>query len=104
LTFFLAGLILWNLGFREAAMKNITISIDDELAENIRKAAEKAGKSVSSYLVEAGREKLRTEEPEEPHRRGRQWEALQKILSGPMWDVTEDGRMPTAEERNARRR
>jgi hypothetical protein len=35
--------------------------------------------------------------------RNRQAEALDRILAGPMWDVTEDGRMPTAEQRNARR-
>ncbi|PYE87340.1 hypothetical protein [Phyllobacterium leguminum] len=84
-------------------MKNITISMDDELAQRIRVAAAKAGKSVSRYMAEAGREKVQAEEPEETGRRGRQWEALQKIFSGPQWDVTEDGRMPTAEERNARR-
>ena len=29
-------------------------------------------------------------------------EALERILSGPKWNVTVDGRMPTSDERNAR--
>jgi len=29
--------------------------------------------------------------------------ALARILSGPMWEVLERGRMPTVEDRNARR-
>jgi len=33
--------------------------------------------------------------------RNREMKALERVLSGPMWDVTENGRMPTAEERNA---
>ncbi len=36
-------------------------------------------------------------------KRNRQLEAIERILAGPKWDVTIDGRMPTAEERNARR-
>lgn len=86
-------------------MKNITISIDDELAQRIRLAAKEAGKSVSRYMAEAGREKVQTEnrQTEDSERRSRQREALQRILNGPMWDVTENGRMPTSEERNARR-
>ena len=31
-----------------------------------------------------------------------QSEALERILSGPQWDVSENGRMPTTDERNAR--
>ncbi|KXF76725.1 hypothetical protein ATN84_11870 [Paramesorhizobium deserti] len=81
-------------------MKNITISMDEELAQRIRVAAAKAGKSVSRYMAEAGEEKMQAEGTS---RRSRQLEALEKILSGPQWDVTENDRMPTAEERNARR-
>jgi metal-responsive CopG/Arc/MetJ family transcriptional regulator len=82
-------------------MKNITISMDDDLARHIRIAAAKAGVSVSRYLAEAGREKVRSDET--AAKRNRQEEALEKIFSGPKWDVTENGRMPSAEERNARR-
>jgi hypothetical protein len=84
-------------------MKNITISMDDETALRTRVAAAKAGKSVSKYLAEAAREKIDADEAAAGHRRNRQLEALERILAGPKWDVTENGRMPAAEERNARR-
>lgn len=78
--------------------------MDDELARRARVAAARAGKSVSRYLGEAAREKIEAEEAiAAKETRNRQREALEKILAGPKWDVTENGRMPTAEERNARR-
>ena len=84
-------------------MKNIAISMDDETALRTRVAAAKAGKSVSKYLAEAAREKIEADEAAAGHRRNRQLEALEHILAGPKWDVTENGRMPTGKERNARR-
>ena len=85
-------------------MKNVTISMEKALAARIRVAAAKAGQSVSRYLAEAGREKLESDTRNElGEKRNLQLEALEKILAGPKWDVTENGRMPTREERNARR-
>ena len=85
-------------------MKNVTIAMDDELAHRVRVAAAKAGQSVSRYLADAGREKVEADESaSRATLRNRQLEALQRVLSGPMWDVAQNGRMPTAEERNARR-
>jgi plasmid stability protein len=85
-------------------MKNITISMDDELAQATRVAAAKEGKSVSRFMAEAAREKLRRQEPRKTEGKSNpQLEALKRIWAGPKWDVTIDGRMPTAEERNARR-
>jgi len=85
-------------------MKNVTISMDEELAQRIRIAAAKAGQSVSRYLAEAGRARMEADaSAARPSKRNPQMEALERVLSGPMWNVTEDGRMPTAEERNARR-
>jgi hypothetical protein len=86
-------------------MKNVTISMDDVLAQRIRVAAAHAGQSVSRYLAEAGQ--MRIDQEDRPQLdedlRQRQREALKQILAGPKWDVTVDGRMPTADERNARR-
>ena len=86
-------------------MKNVTISMDDALAQRIRVAAAQAGQSVSRYLAEAGQRRI--EQDERPTldeaKRKSQMAALERILSGPKWDVTIDGRMPTAEERNGRR-
>jgi hypothetical protein len=86
-------------------MKNVTISMDDALAQRIRVAAARAGESVSRYMAEAGRQRVEQEEKStiDEDKRRRQREALARILSGPKWDVTVDGRMPTADERNARR-
>lgn len=83
-------------------MKNVTISMDEELAQRTRVAAAQAGKSVSRYLAEAAREKIEAD-AEKSGSRNRQLEALERILAGPEWDVTVDGLMPTADERNARR-
>ena len=86
-------------------MKNVTISMDDELAQRARVAAARAGKSVSKYMSEAAREKIEADEKAASKQdRNRQLEALRSVLAMPKWDVTENGRMPTSEERNARRR
>lgn len=89
----------------EAVMKNVTISMDETLARSIRVAAAKAGQSVSRYLSEAGQRRMEQDEGLvlDDARRKRQMDALERVLSGPAWDVTVDGRMPTADERNARR-
>jgi hypothetical protein len=89
---------------REIMMKNVTISMDKALAQRIRVAAARAGQSVSRYLAEAGRRRVEEEESGADRiKRNRQREALERILAGPKWDVTIDGRMPTADERNARK-
>lgn len=85
-------------------MKNVTVSMDEELADRIDAVAAKSGKSVSSYLVEAARERVeRDEKPETSTDHSRQVEALKRLLAGPKWSIMENGRMPTADERNARR-
>jgi hypothetical protein len=84
-------------------MKNVTISMDEELAVLARVAAAKQGISMSSYL----RNLLHRELVEPPVRKrdpnNAQYLAVQRILAGPKWDVSENGKMPTSDERNARR-
>jgi hypothetical protein len=86
-------------------MKNITISVEEDLAHRFRVAAAHAGQSVSRYLAEAGQRRI--EQDERPAldeaKRTSQMEAVARILAGPKWDVTVDGRMPNADERNAKR-
>ncbi len=85
-------------------MKNITISMDEDLAQRARVAAARAGKSVSKYLAEATREKIEVDESAaEKQERNRQLEALERIFAGPKFKISENGKMPTADERNARR-
>jgi hypothetical protein len=84
-------------------MKNVTISMDDDLYQETRVKAAKSGLSISRYMARAAgnmNSKIDTDEIEV--KRNRQLEALERILAGPKWDVTENGRMPTADERNAR--
>ena len=84
-------------------MKSLTLSVREEVLGHTRVQAAKAGKSMSQYvsdLLEQGYERDRSIDEAETQRR---LEALQRIFDGPMWDVTENGRMPTREERNARR-
>lgn len=83
---------------------NVTVSFDEELARSTRVAAAKAGKSMSKYLADAARAKIDADAAAERQvERNRQIEALDRILAMPKWDVTEDGAMPSAERRNARR-
>jgi hypothetical protein len=82
-------------------MKNVTISMDDKLYRATRIRAAEAQKSLSRYIAD----KLREDNADgaQVGARNPQLEAIEHILAGPMWDVTENGRMPTREERNARR-
>lgn len=83
-------------------MKNVTISMDDKLASAVRVEAAKAGMSMSKYLAEAARQKIEGEAAPAKPQRNLQLEALERIFAGPGWNVTENGRMPNADERNAR--
>ncbi len=84
-------------------MKNVTISMDEELYRVMRIEAAKAGISLSKYMALAAQEKLQRPAAIDDTRRKRQFDAIQSILAGPKWNVTIDGRMPTSDERNARR-
>lgn len=85
-------------------MKNVTISMEDELYRRTRVKAAEQGLSVSRYMARAADNmNTRIEADEKQVKRSRQLEALERILAGPRWDVTENGRMPTSDERNARR-
>ncbi|MDN2579380.1 hypothetical protein [Aquibium sp. ELW1220] len=75
--------------------------MDDRLAQEVRVEAAKAGKSMSRYISDVVEAAVRASPAGEI--RNRQLDAIEAILSGPRWDVTENGRMPTADERNARR-
>ena len=82
-------------------MKNVTISMDEELIQLLRVKSAKAGKSISKYVSQLVEKSLKGGTLAE-NSNNAQLEALARIKSRPKWDVTENGRMPTAEERNAR--
>ena len=78
--------------------------MDEDLLLLTRVEAAKAGISMSKYLALAAREKISAANKDAAGKpRNLQYEAMQRFLSGPKWNVMENGRMPTAEERNARR-
>lgn len=85
-------------------MKNVTISMDEDLHRTTRIEAAKAGKSMSRYIADlleaATAAKAHADDATE---RAQRLERLKKAFSGPLWPISEDGRMPDAEERNARR-
>jgi hypothetical protein len=85
-------------------MRNVTISMDDELHRTTRIEAAKAGKSVSRYIADRLRQPSRDEPDDaEEEARKRRLEALQRVFDGPKLPISENGRMPSAEQRNARR-
>jgi len=85
-------------------MMNVTISMDDELHRKTRIEAAKAGKSMSKYIADRLRQQTGTDaSADDLERRRRQMESLDGFLAGPKLEISENGRMPTAEERNARR-
>jgi hypothetical protein len=77
--------------------------MDDELYRVTRIGAAKAGKSMSKYLAEAAKAKVDADEKaSEESGRNLQLEALERFLAGPALNISENGRMPSATERNAR--
>jgi hypothetical protein len=80
-------------------MKNVTISMDEDLAAWARVEAAKADMSLSRWLAQRLR-MLRDSGPEGPNI---QQIALANLLSGPMWPLTADGPLPSREELYAER-
>ncbi|MEQ1943287.1 hypothetical protein ABMA32_12795 [Mesorhizobium sp. VNQ89] len=76
--------------------------MDDELYRVTRIDAARAGKSMSKHIAD----RLRSSEAlaeEEVEARKLRLEALRRVFDGPKLPISENGRMPTADERNARR-
>lgn len=85
-------------------MKNVTISMDDELYRATRIEAARAGKSMSRHIADRlSKPSHDRSEDAEMEARKRRLEALERFFAGPKLNISENGRMPTAEERNARR-
>lgn len=84
-------------------MKNVTISMDDALYRATRIKAAEAQKSVSRYIADLLKADLDGSSLSRPAQsREEQIAALERILSGPKWSIMQNGRMPSAEERNER--
>ncbi len=83
-------------------MKNVTISLKDDIASRARVAAARQGLSVSRFVSNMLEKNLAEPATKVPNPENPQYQALQRILAGPKWDVTENGKMPTSDERNSR--
>lgn len=72
-------------------MKNVTLTLDDEVVARARVAAAQQGKSLSKYVGELVERSV-----------GRpltQTEALERFLAGPLMDLTdENGKAPTRDQ------
>jgi hypothetical protein len=71
-------------------MKNVTITLPDDLALRARVEAAKAGKSLSRWIGERVEASLR---PETDQTRG-----LKALLALPLMPLSKNGRLPTREE------
>jgi len=83
-------------------MRNVTISIDDELYRTTRIEAAKAGKSMSRHIADRLRQEPSLALDDKAEERRNRLEALRRVFDGPKLPISENGRMPTADERNAR--
>lgn len=84
-------------------MKNLTVSLDDEVHRLSRIRAASAGVSMSKYVASLVAKDIRQNTGDEEMARAARLKALELFLSAPKLKISENGRMPTAEERNARR-
>jgi hypothetical protein len=83
-------------------MRNVTISMDEELLRRIRIEAAKAETSVSKFIADTLGASLGKSMAATPTTREAQIDALERLLSGPKWRLMREGRLPTADERNER--
>jgi hypothetical protein len=82
-------------------MKNVTIAIDEKLLQLTEAEAAKAGMSTADFIANIVESALAAKTVESGQ--NKQLEALERFFAGPKLNISENGRMPTAEERNARR-
>ncbi len=84
-------------------MRNVTISMDDDLYRTTRIEAAMAGKSMSRHIADRLKQEPSPVVDDKAEERRRRLEALRRVFDGPKLPISENGRMPTADERNARR-
>jgi len=84
-------------------MKNLTISLEDDVHSLSRVRAARAGLSMSRYVASLLAKEVRDEPADSDEDRRKRLEMLERFLSAPKLQISQNGRMPDAEERNARR-
>jgi hypothetical protein len=83
-------------------MKNVTITLADDVAAWARVEAAKQGRSLSRYVAQLLVER-RSGQAQRQNALSDQREALERFLAGPDLPLSEDGRLPTKEELYAER-
>lgn len=78
-------------------MRNVTISMDEDLHRRVRIEAAKAGKSVSKLIADLLEAHVESSAVSVPATREAQIAALERILSGPKWSIMREDRMPSAD-------
>ena len=72
-------------------MKNVTITLDDQVAADARVQAAQEGKSLSRFVTELVQQRV--------GRKLTQKEAIERYLAGPQMDLTdENGKAPTRDQ------
>ena len=84
-------------------MKNVTISLSDDLHQKSRIRAAEEGISMSRYLASLVARDVATNGTQTEEERKKRLEMLERFFAAPKIKISENGRMPTADERNARR-
>jgi len=84
-------------------MKNLTVSLDEETHRLARMRAAAAGLSMSRYVAALVEQNLTAESVDTEAQRRARLAGLQRFFDGVKLQISENGKMPTAEARNARR-
>lgn len=84
-------------------MKNLTVSIDDDLHRRLRVRAAETGQSMSRYLATLVERDVEANSAVDDETLRLRKEALRRLFDAPKIAISENGRMPNADERNARR-
>jgi hypothetical protein len=84
-------------------MKNLTVALDDATHQKSRLRAAQEGISMSRYIASLVEQDVLANGSETDDTRQRRLQLLEVFLSGPKYKISKNGRMPSAEERNARR-
>jgi plasmid stability protein len=85
------------------AMKNLTIALDEGVHQKSRLRAAATGQSMSRYVAQLIENDVRHNPPLTDEEKRRRLDALQRLFDAPKIAISENGRMPNADERNARR-
>lgn len=83
-------------------MKNLTIALDDDLHRQLRLKAAAEGQSMSRYVAGLIKDDSRGNAPLDNAEKRKRLDALQRLFDAPKIAISENGRMPNADERNAR--